>query len=175
MHRNVIMLRSIGGTMVFAVIGILSWVYFINDWRLSLPLGIFYVTLLFNTYFSIRLFSSVTPPDNRVQTVLDVLLFVSYVLIALNVWSVPRFIFFSLLMFIIATLKYAFLLNAVPHPKLLKRKIAVDLLGTFVLALALGGALAGFLLTSAWLMAAVFLAANIILFSVHPLYRLDNE
>src|SRR3989338_2228990 len=174
MQDRINTIRSVGGTLLFTGIGVFSCVYLVRDWQVSLPLVLYYAILLWNTYFSIRLFSQITPPRDVAQIVSDILLLLLYMLTAVSFWSVSRFLFFSLLLFIVATLKYASLLSIVQHPKLLKRKIRVDLLGVLAHALAFGGAVAGFPSLSAWSLAVVFIIANVILFSVYPLYQLDR-
>jgi hypothetical protein len=77
-------------------------------------------------------------------------------------------------MFIVATIKYACLLNKIPQPKLLKRKIIIDLVGVSGCALILGGILAGYTELSLWTLAVSFLIANFFLLIVWPMYRLDK-
>ena len=160
---------------MFLVAGILSSIYRVSDWGSSLPLVIFYFVLVFNTFFSIRLFSQISPRGEKSQFVIDGILFIAYLFLALNLNSLEGFLIFGLILFIMATIKYAFLLNITSHEGLMKRKIIVDLLGVLAFALALGGVELGFPRTSSWLLAVVFTIANVLLFSVFPLYRLDRE
>lgn len=161
-------------TMVFVIIGLFSGFYLISDWQKSWPLVIFYLALVINTYFSIKLFSSITTSRMIAQDVTDVLLFVIYVAMALNMNSRSLFVYLTLLLFIVAAIKYSFLLRIINHPKLLKRKILVDLSGVLGSALVLGGIMAGYETLSIWIFSGGFVASNLLLFFVWPLYHPDH-
>lgn len=159
-------------TITFAFIGIVGWVLLVTDWRIALPLGIFYATITVNTYFSVKLFASITPPENNQQHIMDLLLVVFYLLLVFSFPYPTVYMFFALCIFITAPIKYALLLTVIPYERLLKRKILIDLLGTSLCAAVLGGALLGYPFASAWVLAAVFLFANIYLLAIRPMYRL---
>ena len=160
-------------SVCFTVIGVVAWHYQVTDWQAALPLAIFYVTLLCNTFFSVKLFSSITP-SSHLQNTMDALLVFTYLGVAWNLGNPLLFVFFALLLFIVAPAKYAFLLNITEHPHLMKRKIIVDLSGTLACALTLGALVLGYSEVSAWGLAIIFVIANIYLFFVRPLYRLDS-
>ncbi len=166
--------KAFVATVGFTLVGLCAWQFFIFDYIRALPLAIFYVTIVINTYFSIKLFAEIIPKENAGQKLLDTVLAFLYVGMALEMGDPKAFVFMALLLFIVAAAKYAFLLGIVHHPKLLKRKIIVDTSGVFACALALGGILAGFPKESAWAFAIVFVIVNLILFFVHPLYRFDE-
>ena len=129
---------------------------------------------MLNTYVSIRFFSSIIKKGDRVQIVLDAVLFAIYLALAFNLNNRIFFTFWALLIYIVAAAKYALLLGTVPHPRLLKRKILVDISGIMMCALALIGILTGHGTLSLWLMAVVFFIANILFFFVWPLYKSDE-
>lgn len=60
-------LKASLGTALFSVTAIFSWIFFVEDRLLSLPLLIFYAALMVHTYFSVRLFSSLSPKGNILQ------------------------------------------------------------------------------------------------------------
>lgn len=158
--------------ITFALIGIVGWALLVTDWWSALPLGIFYATITMNTYFSVKLFASITPPENKLQHIMDLLLVVFYLLLVPSFPYPTAYMFFALCIFITAPIKYALLLTVIPYEHLLKRKILIDLLGTSLCAAVLGGALLGYPLESAWVLAVVFLLANIYLLAIRPMYRL---
>lgn len=166
--------KALWAFFCFGGIGIAGWLLAVPDWRMSLPLGIFYAILVVNTYFSVRLFARITPRDNKTQILFDTVLTILFIGVAASMGDVILFTFINLLLFIAAVAKYAFLLGMIPHPRLLRRKILVELSGVAACTLAFGGAVLGYPLISAWTLTIAFLAANIFLFFVKPLYRLDT-
>lgn len=165
--------KALFWSIVFLVIGVVSWIVLVKDAVTSLPLGIFYLILLVNTYYSIKLFSSITPKDNKLNNFFDILLGLVYVSMALHLNMPLHFVFLDLLLFIIATTKYTFLINKIDYLPLLKKKILVDLAGCMLCTLTLGGMILGYISYSSWFMAIVFGIANVILFLVWPLYKID--
>jgi len=163
--------RAMGATIVFSLAGICGLVFFMEDIYASLPLAIFYATITVNTFFSIRLFSNLIPAGNISQKVIDAVLFVSYLALAFSFNSPIIFASIVTLLFIAATLKYALLLKIINHPKLLKRKIAIDSLGVVMGALSMLAIAMGYTAVGAWFLATVFLAANIFLLFIRPMYR----
>jgi len=158
-------------TGVFFLAGAYAWTR-MPDWRTALPFGIFYATIVFNTYFSVKLFSSITDPKNGAQIFMDAILVVLYAYLAWSMGDALHFAFAGALLFLAATAKYALLLGLTEQSKLLKKKILVDTSGTTLFVLALYGVIAGYPVQSIWALAIVFVVANVILFSVWPLYRL---
>ena len=157
----------------FALFFIITWIVSSFDWHKALPLGIFYVIFVFNTFFSIRCFSRITPPYSLIHSILDIVLVSLYVAMALNIDAIPYFIFFNLLIFAVSSIKYTLLLGDIEHDHILKRKILIDILGVCGSSLVIGGILAGYAKYSIWAWVAIFFLANIILFTLWPFYRLE--
>jgi hypothetical protein len=136
---------------------------------------IFYFTLIFNTYFSIKLFSGLVSFDDTLQNIVDAVLFFIYLSLAISFGNISHFILTVTLLFIVASAKYSLMLFVVEQPKLLKRKILVDISGIAMCFLSLFGIiLSGNETYSAWVLAVVFVLSNVVLFTVYPLYRLDK-
>ncbi len=165
--------KALFWSIIFFLVGAVSWIFSVKDFYASLPLGIFYAVLVINTYYSIRLFSSLAPKNNVLNNVLDILLGGVYLAMALHLNNPLYFVYLDLLLFIVASAKYSFLLKTIDHISLLKKKILVDLSGVMLCALTLGGMILGYTSVSAWFLATLFVIANILLFFVWPLYKLD--
>ncbi len=161
--------------LLFLFFGIFGWVTTVTDPSYSAPLAIFYFTLVVNTFFSIILFARITPPSDVVQHLIDILLVCLYAILAFLFNSVTFFALASVFLFITASAKYAFLLNKIGHPKLFKRKILIDILGTFTCTVILTTSLLGHETIASWALAIGFLIANFLVFFVWPLYRADTE
>lgn len=159
---------------IFILIGAFSLLYVVADWQESLPLVIFYLTLVINTYFSIKLFANIVGTKLVTQNIADILLFIIYAVMALSLDNRLRFVYLTLLLFIVAAIKYSFLLGIIDHPKLLKRKILVDLSGVLGSALVLAGLWGGYATLSIWIFSGGFVIANLLLFFVWPLYHPDH-
>ncbi len=157
----------------FALAGVLGWVLGVKDQHEALPLALFYAVLVLNTFFCVRLLEKNIPRDNVGQKIFDTLLVLAYFASGLSLGNTSVFLFSSLLLFIIATAKYVFLLDVIDQPKFLKRKIAIDLSGVMALALAFGGVFFG-VPYSTWALAVVFGLANMLFLTTHPMYRLDK-
>ncbi len=159
----------------FLVIGIFVWEYFNLDWKKYLPLALFYLTIDINTYFSIVLFTRIIPKGMIEQDIFDIILVALYIGLAFSLGNPLMFAFLILFIFIVATIKYAQLLNVINQPKLLKRKITIDLCGVMMGALSVGGILAGYQNYSMWLLAIVFIIVNIFLLLIWPMYVADKQ
>ncbi len=158
--------------IIFSIAGLVSWHYLVSDWKTSLPLAIFYAALLYNTFFSIRLFSSLVPIENTLQNGLDILLAFLYIAAAISLNNVKYFVLTILFLFIIATAKYVSLIGIIPHPSLLRKKLLIDCLGILASAFAFGGIAYGYVELSIWLFTLAYVIVNLFLFSFWPLYRL---
>jgi hypothetical protein len=159
-------------TLFFLLAGILSLSAKTN-YAYIVPISLFYLMLTINTYFSIRLFVQITSKDDWVQNGIDLVLVALYILAALSMDNVLHFMFYILLLFIVATAKYTHLLNKTPHRMLLKNKILTDTSGILGCALTLGGIIFWHPGASIWIFSFAFIFANFALFFVWPLYRLD--
>jgi hypothetical protein len=159
-------------TTFFGVIG--GFVIYKNFDLKILSLVLFYVVLMFNSYFSVKFFSTIIPTKRTDQGVVDLFLVFSYLGLSLSFSNDIWYLLFATLLFVVATIKYIFLLGAVDL-KILKKKIIIDIFGGVACILALIGYLSGGEKVIMWLWALVFLLANIYLLIIKPMYRLDKE
>ncbi|MGB8815653.1 MAG: glycosyltransferase family 2 protein [Minisyncoccia bacterium] len=160
-------------SLFFALAFIITLVFESFDWQKAIPLAIFYAVFVFNTFFSIRCFSRIIPPYSFVQGIIDFILASLYIAVAINIDSPAYFIFFTLLIFAISSLKYTLLFGNIGYDSILKRKILIDMIGVCGCTLVIGGILIGYVRTSIWAWLVVFVIANIILFYFWPFYKID--
>ncbi|MBX4211090.1 hypothetical protein KW783_03935 [Candidatus Parcubacteria bacterium] len=144
-----------------------------DNLREELPLIIFYVVLLVNTFFSIRLFARFIPKNNMVQNSIDTALALFYIILAFSIRSVSFFTFVLFFFFLVATTKYILLRTIVHEPRLLRRKILINSLTAFMAVVALVGIQTGWSRQTAWSLVTVFSLANIVFLAIIPMYRLD--
>lgn len=137
-----------------------------------LPQIIFFVTLLVNTFFSVRFYARIQPKDSS-QMIIDVLLVVSYIALALSIGRAIEFSIAALILFGLAPMKYVLMLGKVPHRALLRRKIRIDTSGTILCVFLLAATLAGYGFAGMWVTTMIFLAANIYLLKFKPMYQLS--
>jgi hypothetical protein len=164
--------RAIFWTTVGVVGGTMGWVLTVSDWRASLPLGIFFALLILNTYPSLRLFGSLVPMDDGKHALADLMLALVYVFLAASFGNPQQFALCALVLFLIAAGKYSLMVEEIPHPQLIKRKINVDLLGALLCAGVLAAMVFGWQQQAAWALAIIFALANIDVLVIRPLYRL---
>jgi hypothetical protein len=138
-----------------------------------LPHAIFLAVLLLNTFFSIRFFANIQPND-RAQMLMDIALAIIYILLALTLGHPISFALSALALFILSPAKYALMLEVIPHTKLLKKKILINLLGAGACTLLLTSAFFEYPLFGAWAFATAFALANVYLLYVNPMYRLPD-
>ncbi len=139
-----------------------------------LPLFIYYCLLVFNTFFSIRVLSSITPP-HAVQAVFDAVLVFIYAALAFAADSTFLFSAVSATLFVVATLKYVHLKNIVQvELRLLRRKIVLNILSALVSVTVFAIALAGYADIAAWILCGVFGISNFYLLAINPMYRTDQ-
>ncbi len=166
--------KTMAVTAFLALVGIVSVAVTNINWYISLPLVLFYGMIVLNTYFSMRLFTHIAPSQKALHHIVDGLLVALFVLLALTFARPILFAFVVTVLFALAAIKYTLMLNDIPHPRLLKRKIVIDLLGKLMGLITLGGMLAGYTLISSWFLAITFTVANISLLFVWPMYRADQ-
>ena len=147
--------------------------FFVLDWHRSWPLALFYLALLVNSYFSIRTFASITPTRHPGQQFLDILLAVCLAFLPVNFNSVQNFVLITTALFIVATLKYIFLLPIAGYSRLLYTKIRVDALGIMFCFGALVGTLFGYGHRTAILWTILFVAANFYVLWWKPHYSVE--
>ncbi len=132
----------------------------------------FYFLLLLNTYFSLRTFLQVIPPQIPSQRIVDSILGLHYFAAPFTAGSGKAFALLMLSLFAIATCKYLLAISAAAkkYLPLLGRKIRIDAIGMLAAATALA-AIAKFpdLRGGVWWTIA-FGLANIYLLVIAPLY-----
>jgi hypothetical protein len=164
--------RAVFWTIVGIIGGIICWVATVSDWRASLPLGIFFAFLILNTYPSLRLFSSLVPMEDGKHALADLMIALIYVFLAASFADPQRFALCATVLFLVAAGKYGLMLYDIPHPKLLERKIRVDLLGALLCCSVLAAMNAGYVFQASWFLAIIFALANVYVLMIRPLYRL---
>ncbi|MDO8664775.1 MAG: hypothetical protein Q7K44_04510 [Candidatus Liptonbacteria bacterium] len=165
--------RAAATTMAFGILGIVTLNSTVLDWAESWPLVVFYAALLTNTYFSVCSFASITPKRHMGQHLIDAILAACMALLAFNFNSILNFTIISTLLFIIATLKYIFLVKIAGYSKLLYMKIRIDTLGILFCFLAVIGTLLGYGQQISVIWSIVFVLANIYVLWWEPHYRLE--
>ncbi len=164
--------RASAVCVAFGLWGVLALTMII-DWRRSWPLVVFYAALLVNSYFSVRTFASITPRNHIGQQFLDILLAFCLALLPMNYNFVQNFVLVTTALFIIATLKYIFLLPLAGFSKLLYRKIRIDAIGILFCFLAIVGILWGYGRWATQIWAVIFVLANFYVLYWEPHYSLD--
>jgi hypothetical protein len=157
---------------IFALASIEGFIFSISRGAILIPLLVFQVLLLINTFLSIRCFATVIPKDDRAQQVIDVILVCIYLVTPFALHDPFLFVSGITALFTIATLKYALLRKQEHERRLIRRKLSVDIAGTLLSLAALVGIWAGYpgITTALW--AGIFFCANIYLIYISPLYRL---
>jgi len=158
----VVLFSVIGGVMVYE-----------NFNLATLPLVLFYVVLMINTYFSIEFFSKIIPSKRLDQKIIDLLLVLSYLALILSFGNEVWYLLFAIMLFVVATLKYVCLLGVVDL-KILKKKLIVNIFAIVACILALEGYLIGWGRVIMWTWALVFLFANVYLLIIKPMYKFDK-
>jgi hypothetical protein len=160
-------------TTCFALLAAWALLFRVSSWEIALPHAIFYTVLIVNTFFSIRFFTPLTPRSHY-QTLVDGALVVIYAALALSIGWPIAFSFAALALFVVAPMKYTHKLELIPHTKLLRKKILIDLWGTVLCLAVLGGTILGYAPESAWALAIIFSLANVYLLFVKPMYRMPS-
>jgi len=158
----------------FAGIGLFGWFTTGVENVASVPLLVYYAVLLINTFFSIRIFSAITP-KSFVQTLFDRVAAVFYLALAFSFGSVPTFAAVSAGLFLLAVAKYVHLKGLVPSSALLPRKIVLNTLAALLSLFALALTLLGFSEAAAWVLCIIFALANIYLLIFNPMYRIERS
>jgi len=162
--------KALVTSFIFLFVGIISSIYFVTNWQISLPNFIFYIILIINTYFSVSLFSKLIPKHNLQQNIFDLIIFFIYFALAININDTLFFTFFGALLFITSVIKYNCLLNTIQFTQLLKRKMFLNTLGASGFLLALGSSLIGYGVSAMWAFTIAFFIVNLYLFFIKPLY-----
>ena len=165
--------RAVLAAAGFALWGALGAWFFIIQWHQSWPLVLFYIILVLNTFFSVRTFASITPPQHIGQQLWDGLLVIFFLAMPLQFHSPLSFTLLATGLFIISVFKYVSLFPVVGFSPLLYAKIRINTLGVLLCVAAVIGVLSGHPLWSSILWTGIFLFANVYILWWQPLYRLD--
>lgn len=142
----------------------------------SLQVILFHVILLVNTYFSIQCFGPMTPDHAPGQKAIEIFLVLLYFVLPLTFPFVSLYILIVLLLFLVATVKYALLLGVIPDLRLVRRKILIDLTGVvwsyFIFMVGSLGLISIDLLLWIWVIA--FAVTNVYLLKIKPMYCLTT-
>ena len=166
--------KAIAFVILVGVIAIWSLVFYAQKSPEILPHALFLAVLLINTFVSIRFFANIQP-QNMGQVFIDALLAVIYIGLALVLGQPFLFAFVALLLFIFSPIKYALMLDTIPHTLLIKKKLLVNLCGTGACALLLAVTFLGYSIFAAWAFAISFTFANMYLLIINPMYRLSES
>ncbi len=166
--------KSLLACTLFSLFGVIGWFYDGTMGGILLPLVLYYVVLVTNTFFSVRTFSAITP-NNPIQLTFDVLLVFVYLWLAASFASVVMFSWASLGLFLIAVAKYVHLSGIIPPPPLLQKKIRINALSALLCASALVASALGFDYIAAWGLFLLFALANIYLLLINPMYRTNER
>lgn len=164
-------IRALAATLLFSAAGLWSVFFRAAPWNFLLPHLLFYMVLVFNTYFSVRFYSGITP-DTTFQFLIDGALVVSNLALALTIGLPLPFAVCAVVLFTIAPAKYAHMLGQTPHVKTLRKKILIDLLGAIMSSSVMILTLFGYDSEAAWTLAILFGLANVYLLAINPMYRL---
>ena len=157
--------------IIFLVVSIYTMSYTGDT---ALPIVIFYILLIVNTFFSVKLFDQIIP-NLLSQKLIDTILVLLYAALAFTLGNAPLFTLVLACFFLVSSQKYVSLLGVVHQPTLLKRKICANILGALLGLIVLALILYGFTSYALWGLVAVFALANIYFFFISPLYKLDNH
>lgn len=160
--------------MLILIIFTIHSLFNIYSIKTSLPIIIFYIILLVNTYFSINFFSKIIPKNILSQNVVDIILFTLYILLASSLNVPIMFVFMACIFFTIATIKYVLLLGKIGYEKVLKRKIMIDSLGIILMQIVLGLIITNYQTFGLWFLVIVFAISNFYLLVLRPMYSIHE-
>jgi hypothetical protein len=163
--------RAIWATVGFSLWSVLVVIVRPPSWRVAWPLVVFHILLLVNTFFSIRAFATLIP-STAGQWAFDIALGLCMVFAPLTFNYPIHFAFLVLLLFILATYKYVLAIPLTGLPEMLYRKIVIDLLGVVGTFAAVVAMWQGFVFPAAVLGATAFVAGNVYVLWLKPLYRM---
>jgi hypothetical protein len=156
-------------TVVFTAAAVAGSLVTVRDWAASWPLLGFYTLLLINTFFSIRCFSSIAPRQAVAQIVTDCALVALYVYLAFQFANVTRFLWVSVVLFLVAIIRHALMLHAPGYVTLLTRKMLLNFLAAAGCGAALVGLAVGVPQSLVWWLGG-FLLANIYILLMSKMY-----
>lgn len=162
--------RTVLSTTLLGVFGLAGIILFVRDWTVSLSLVLMYAALVYDTFFSIRYFSSVTSPADRVQQVFDLVLIICYAAIAWNFAHPLGFMYGLSIMFAVASLKYVVLRRRIGPSEILRRKINIDVIGVVAFSAATIPMLYGWIWQVSWALLLLYCIVNVQILWRNPLY-----
>ncbi len=166
--------RAIAATLGFGSFGVIAAATMVHNWALAWPLVLFYAILVANTYFSVRVFSTITPAGNTSQRYIDFLITLTYLSLATQFDHPLWFSIIATLLFLECIVKYKILIDIAPRYKdFLNRKIVLDWLGALLCSLATLGIVMNYIYGTTVLFALIKAVANIYLLAIKPFYILD--
>ena len=147
----------------------------VRDWSIGGPLLAFYLLLVINTFFSVKFFSSLTSPADPYQKWVDGVLVLIYLALATQMGSPISFLLIASLLFLVACVKYSLLFRDFEYPRLLFRKIAVNIFGAILCLLTLLWFYMRYSHIALIAFPVLFAIANIYLLFIRPLYTLETR
>jgi hypothetical protein len=166
--------RAVIATTLFAAFGVVGAIVLPPSPFLPVAI-VFYLAMLWNTYYSVKHFSSIVPPGGLTQNIIDGALAIEHAFLALSFDNPEAFNVVLVLLLGTATIKYVFALPVIEHPERLYRKIKIDGLGTIAAALALVGVALGFPFFSMVTWTVILIAMSFWIIVERPLYGQPDD
>ncbi len=167
--------KALVATLAFGVFGGITAATMVHDWGTAWPLVFFYAVLVVNTYFSVRVFSTITPQHNSSQKRIDFVAVILYLCLATQFENPLNFTALASMLFLACIIKYTLLTDVIPnHRKFLRRKIILDWLGVLLCILAVIGVAANYSHITTIFFAFTNALANIYLLIIKPFYVLSK-
>lgn len=165
--------RAIAATIGFGAFGALTASTMVHNWSVAWPLVLFYAVLVADTYFSVRVFSNITPEGNSEQRTIDFIIVLTYLSLATQFEHPLGFALIATLLFLECIIKYKILANIAPkHRAFLRRKIILDWLGALFCTIAVLGIAMNYSHITTVLFAFINAVANVYLLAIKPFYVL---
>ena len=147
----------------------------VKNWGGAWPLVFFYAILVLNTYFSVRVFSTIAPRHNSIQKFIDCTVVILYLGLATQFENPLNFTILATMLFLACLIKYTLLTDLIPHRRtFLHRKIFLDWLGALLCILAVIGVAANYSYITTILFAFINALANVYLLLIKPFYVLSK-
>jgi len=131
-----------------------------------------YALLLLNTYYSIAFFSQLIPTHLQSQRIIDGALSVCYILLPFFFDQSVVYIQLMAVLFILAALKYAVVIDATSYNSVFIKKILIDGIGALAWMFCLGLALSSFPNRGIVAAIVIFSIGNAVVLFIRPKYRL---
>jgi len=165
--------KAFAATVGFGLFGAITATLMVKNWGAAWPLVFFYAVLVFNTYFSVRAFSTIAPRRNPIQSFIDLTVVILYLGLATQFENPLNFTLLATILFLACLIKYTLLTGLVPHyRKFLRRKIFLDWLGVLLCILAMIGVAMHYSYVTTVAFALINAIANVYLLFIKPFYVL---